>query len=172
MKIPILESSRLNLFIFSIEDIADIYPCITPTLTRYMMWEPAQSLEALEHICKKWLIAEANATDLHFVLRDKENLSFIGLIGLHRIHTLTPELGLWIREDRHNQGFAKEALLKVFCWASRNISAQYFVYPVAVDNQPSRKLAEFLGGTLAGYKTESKYQAVIYHIPPHPNKIN
>ncbi|MBC9229309.1 GNAT family N-acetyltransferase [bacterium SPL81] len=172
MKIPILESSRLNLFIFSIGDISDIYPCITPTLTRYMTWEPAQSLEALEHICKKWLIAEANVTDLHFVLRDKENLRFIGLIGLHRIHTLTPELVLWIREDCHNQGFAKEALLEVFCWASRNISAQYFVYPVAVDNQPSRKLAEFLGGTLAGYKTESKYQAVIYHIPPHPNKIN
>ena len=137
-----------------------------------MTWEPAQSLEALEHICKKWLIAEANVTDLHFVLRDKENLRFIGLIGLHRIHTLTPELVLWIREDCHNQGFAKEALLEVFCWASRNISAQYFVYPVAVDNQPSRKLAEFLGGTTAGYKTESKYEAVIYHIPPYPNKTN
>lgn len=88
------------------------------------------------------------------------------------MHTLAPELGLWIREDYHNQGFAKETLLEVFCWASRNISAQYFVYPVAVYNQPSRKLAEFSGGTIAGYKTKSKYKVVIYHIPPYLNKIN
>ncbi len=44
---------------------------------------------------------------------------------------------------------------------------QYFLYPVAVENQPSRKLAEFLGGTIARYKTERKYESVIYHIPPY-----
>ena len=64
------------------------------------------------------------------------------------------------------------ALFKVFKWASLHLSAQYFLYPVAVDNQSSRKLAEFLGGTVAAHKTERKYEAVIYHIPPYQIKAN
>jgi RimJ/RimL family protein N-acetyltransferase len=172
MSPPLLQTPRLDLFLFQMNDLADIYPCVTTTLTRYMTWEPAQSFAEIEQIGQTWLIAETKRTDHHFVLRNKENQQFIGLIGIHHLGTTTPELGLWIREDCHNQGFAKESLLEVFRWASTHISAQYFLYPVAIENQPSRKLAEFLGGTVAGYKTERKYEAVIYHIPPYQGDTN
>lgn len=172
MRHPLLQTPRLDLFLFQMDDLADIYPCVTTTLTRYMTWEPAQSFAEIEQIGQKWLIAETKHTDHHFVLRNREDQQFIGLIGIHHLGTATPELGLWIREDCHNQGFAKESLLEVFRWASAHISAQYFLYPVAIENQPSRKLAEFLGGTVAGYKTERKYEAVIYHIPPYQADTN
>jgi len=172
MRHPLLQSQRLNLFVFQLDDLADIYPCVTTTLTRYMSWEPASSFAEQEKIGQQWLEKEVNNTDWHFVLRHKQDQRFIGLIGVHRMQTSTPELGLWIREDCHHQGFAKEAILEVFCWASAHLSAQYFLYPVAVNNQSSRKLAEFLGGTIAGYKTERKYQAVIYHIPPYQIQAN
>ncbi|MCH7313467.1 GNAT family N-acetyltransferase [Acinetobacter sp. ANC 3882] len=172
MKQALLQSPRLDLFPFQMDDLVDIYPCVTTTLTRYMAWEPAQSFAEIEQIGQTWLIAESNHTDRHFVLRDKRDQVFIGLIGIHHLDTATPELGLWIREDFHQQGFAKEAILEVFRWASAHISAQYFLYPVAIENQPSRKLAEFLGGTVAGYKTERKYEAVIYHIPPYQDNTN
>lgn len=172
MRHPLLQTPRLDLFLFQMDDLADIYPCITTTLTRYMTWEPAQSFAEIEQIGQTWLIAETKRTDHHFVLRNREDQQFIGLIGIHHLNTATPELGLWIREDCHNQGFAKEGLLEVFRWASAHISAQYFLYPVAIENQPSRKLAEFLGGTIAGYKTERKYEAVIYHIPPYQGDTN
>jgi RimJ/RimL family protein N-acetyltransferase len=172
MKQPLLQSSRLNLFVFQINDLVDIYPCVTATLTRYMAWEPAQSFTEQEKIGQQWLLAEAKNTDRHFVLRRKQDQGFIGLIGVHRMQTSTPELGLWIREDCHNQGFAKEAILEVFRWASTHVSAQYFLYPVAINNHPSRKLAEFLGGTVTAHKIEKKYEAVIYHIPPYQIKAN
>ncbi|OEC84639.1 GNAT family N-acetyltransferase [Acinetobacter sp. YK3] len=172
MRHPLLQTPRLDLFLFQMDDLADIYPCVTTTLTRYMTWEPAQSFAEIEQIGQIWLIAETKRTDHHFVLRNREDQQFIGLIGIHHLGTATPELGLWIREDCHNQGFAKEGLLEVFHWASAHISAQYFLYPVAIENQPSRKLAEFLGGTIAGYKTERKYEAVIYHIPPYQGATN
>lgn len=172
MRHPLLQTPRLDLFLFQMDDLADIYPCVTTTLTRYMTWEPEQSFAEIEQIGQKWLIAETKRTDHRFVLRNREDQQFIGLIGIHHLGTATPELGLWIREDFHQQGFAKEGLLKVFRWASAHISAQYFLYPVAIENQPSRKLAEFLGGTVAGYKTERKYEAVIYHIPPYQGDTN
>lgn len=111
-------------------------------------------------------------TDHHFVLRCKETHTFIGLIGVHRVHTTTPELGLWIREDHHGQGYAKEALFEVFRWVSQKIQPEYFLYPVAIDNHASRKLVEFLGGVVTGKKNEKKYQAVIYHIPPHSSQLS
>ncbi|ENX35415.1 hypothetical protein F889_01084 [Acinetobacter colistiniresistens] len=172
MKRPLLQTARLDLFVFQMDDLVDIYPCVTTTLTRYMAWEPAQNFATQEKIGQQWLIAETNHTDRHFVLRDKEDQRFIGLIGVHRMQSSTPELGLWIREDCHHQGFAKEALFEVFQWASGHLSALYFLYPVAIENQPSRKLAEFLGGTVAAQKTEKKYQAVVYHIPAYQSTSN
>ena len=83
MKQPLLQSSRLDLFVFQMDDLVDIYPCITTRLTRYMTWEPAQSFAEIEQIGQTWLIAESNHTDRHFVLRDKRDQIFIGLIGVH-----------------------------------------------------------------------------------------
>lgn len=170
-ELPILHSPRVSLFVFQIKDLVDIYPYITKTLTRYMSWEPAENFQALEQIGQQWILAESKNTDYHFVLRCKETHTFIGLIGVHRVHTTTPELGLWIREDHHGQGYAKEALFEVFRWASQKIQPEYFLYPVAIDNHASRKLAEFLGGVVTGKKNEKKYQAVIYHIPPHSSQL-
>jgi len=127
---PILQSSRVNLFIFHMDDLVDIYPCITKTLTRYMVWEPAENFEALEQIGQQWLLAESENTDYHFVLRCKETHIFIGLIGVHRAQTATPELGLWIREDYHNQGFAKESIYEVFRWASEKYNLNISCIPL------------------------------------------
>lgn len=55
--------------------------------------------------------------------------------------------------------------------ASQKIQPEYFLYPVAIDNHASRKLAEFLGGVVTGKKNEKKYQTVIYHIPPHSSQL-
>ncbi|MDR2061135.1 MAG: GNAT family N-acetyltransferase, partial [Acinetobacter sp.] len=98
MRHPLLQSQRLNLFTFQLDDLADIYPCVTKTLTRYMSWEPASSFAEQEKIGQQWLEKEANNTDRHFVLHHKQDQRFIGLIGVHRMQTSTPELGLWIRE--------------------------------------------------------------------------
>ena len=50
MKAPFLQSPRLDLFLFQMDDLADIHPCVTTTLTRYMTWEPAHSFKELEQI--------------------------------------------------------------------------------------------------------------------------
>ncbi len=70
--LPILQSSRVNLFLFQMDDLVDIYPRITKTLTRYIAWEPAENFEALEQIAQQWLLAESESTNHHFVLRCKE----------------------------------------------------------------------------------------------------
>ena len=162
---PSLSSPRLNIETFKLQDCPDIYPCITSSLTQFMSWEPAKSFAEFESIGKSWIHAQTQGTDQYFVLKDKSSQKFIGLIGIHHIHTQTPEFGLWIREEQHAKGYAKEALKSIYDWAVLNFEADYFVYPVAEQNFASRKLVEGLGGIISHVRQQPKYLQVTYHIP-------
>jgi RimJ/RimL family protein N-acetyltransferase len=90
------------------------------------------------------------------------------LTGLHRVRTESPELGIWIREDRHRNGFGREAVTLVADWATRTIGCASFTYPVAEENRPSRRIAESLGGVIVESRVTPKYKSVVYRIPRHP----
>ncbi|VTP63120.1 Uncharacterised protein [Serratia rubidaea] len=86
--------------------------------------------------------------------------------GVHNLRSPTPELGLWIKEDQHHQGYGRELLQAIARWAGERYRPHYFIYPVAEQNLPSRRLAESLGGQLNGRRENIKYDCLVYHIPP------
>ena len=105
---------------------------------------------------------------MHFVARVIEDQLFVGLICLHAANTRRPELGLWIREDMHKQGYGAEAVAAVALWASRSLCLDGFEYPVAEENSASRKIAESLGDVIVGQRSTPKYDLVVYHIGARP----
>lgn len=161
-----IKSSRIILRLFTPEDADEVFACITPTLTRFMSWEPPQSRAEFELTWRAWQVAFREGTDFHFVVRSATNNSFIGLTGVHKAQTPTPELGLWVREELHGQGYGREMIQAVAAWATQRGNVEYFRYPVARENTASRRIAQGLGGTVAGQETTPKFEAVIYHIPP------
>jgi RimJ/RimL family protein N-acetyltransferase len=161
-----IKTNRLVLRLYSMEDAPEIFACITPTLTRYMSWEPSKSLAEFEHIGQTWLAALANGTDYHFIVRLAHDNSFVGLTGLHAASTPHPELGIWVREELHGQGYGKEMVAALAAWATGKFNIDYFRYPVAKENIASRRIALRLGGTVIKEEAMPKFQAVIYHIPP------
>ncbi len=161
-----IKTNRLVLRLYCLEDAPEIFACITPTLTRFMSWEPAQSLKEFEQIGQTWLDTRANGTDYHFVVRLAQDNSFVGLTGLHAAHTRHPELGIWVREEQHGQGYGKEMIHALATWATSQCNIEYFRYPVARENTASRRIAEALGGIVFAQESTPKYEAVIYHIPP------
>lgn len=160
-----IRSTRLCLKPFSIHDADEIYPCITPTLTRYMAWEPAKSRQEYDQNWHNRLVNMENGQEIIFVIRHMGTHEFLGLVGLHQCHTTTPELGIWIREDRHHASFGREAVRLVAEWASTHYALAYFIYPVATENYASRHIAESLGGVAVDYEQKPKYESVMYHIP-------
>lgn len=162
---PELTTQRLKLRIYSAQDAEEMYSHITPTLTRFMAWEPPASFEEFLSNKPSWEERFLQATDYHFVARDLKSGRYIGVVGVHRATTAAPEFGVWISEDLHGQGFGKEAVGAVFEWAKKVLQADYFVYPVAEENRASRKIAETLGGKLVSSEQKPKYVAVTYHIP-------
>ncbi len=90
-----------------------------------------------------------NKTDLVLVIIDKNNSDFLGVCGLHGTKKpKEPELGIWLKKSAHSKHLGREAIQYLVSWAQENIEYNYLVYPVDKENIPSRKIAEYLGGTV------------------------
>ncbi|RUL79896.1 GNAT family N-acetyltransferase [Dyella choica] len=163
----VIESTRLFLRPFSSTDAESAYRSITPSLTRYMSWEPPASPREFADVWQQWIQAYADKTEFVFAIREKQDRGFLGLVGLHGAQEPSPELGIWIREERHGNGFGREAVASVFVWASANLGCANFIYPVAEDNHSSRRIAESLGGVIVDRRVTPKYNAVVYSIRRH-----
>jgi RimJ/RimL family protein N-acetyltransferase len=160
-----MESDRLLIRPFSAGDADAAFGCITPSLTRFMSWEPPANRDVFDRIWQGWLPTIADGSDYTFAIRQKANGSFLGLSGLHGVRNASAELGIWIREDCHAQGFGSEAVSLVASWASLALGIACFTYPVAEENYPSRRIAESLGGVVVERRETPKYISVVYRIP-------
>jgi RimJ/RimL family protein N-acetyltransferase len=159
-----ITSDRLQLSAFTAHDADDAFACITPTLTRHMSWDPAPSQAAFREVWTKWVAPLADGSEVVFAIRERESDRFAGLAGLHRLNEAMPELGIWIREDRHGLGYGAEAVRRVAEWATQSLDIERFVYPVAERNHASRRIAEALGGVVVERRTTRKYEFIVYCI--------
>ncbi|MDQ0142621.1 RimJ/RimL family protein N-acetyltransferase [Cupriavidus necator] len=165
MSAPLIHSDRLTLSHFCEHDAAEAWPCITPTLARYMDWDPAPSPEAFREVWQAWLPAMEDGTDFVFTVRRTSDGHFLGLAGLHHADTPAPEFGIWIREDAHGHGYGKEAVLAVAGWATAALRPARFVYPAAEQNWKSRRIAEAMGGVVVDRQPAPKFVRVVYSVP-------
>ena len=160
----LIRSPRLRLSQFEMADADDVFGCITPAVARFMAWEPPRSLSEYE-ARRQAMLQREDRTDLSLVVRRDDSGECLGITGLDDIDLPCPELGIWIKETAHGQGYGREAVRAVAEWASGTLGKEGFVYPVAVQNIPSRRIAKDLGGEVVGSRTTPKYEAVVYKIP-------
>ena len=153
-----VDTDRLLIAPFTAADADDVYQAITPTLTRFMAFEPEASPEDFANV---W-----QGEEVIFVARRREDRQFVGVGGAHNLRSRTPELGIWVKESLHGQGYGREIVQGIARWVSERFQPQHLIYPVAEQNTASRRLAESLGGVLAGKRENIKYDAVVYHLPP------
>ena len=90
----------------------------------------------------------------------------LGVAGLDGADQPTPELGIWLKEAAHGYGYGTEAVRAVAEWATKTLARDRFLYPAAVENVASRRIAEKLNGEIVGTCRNPKYQSVVYEICP------
>ncbi|MBB5405626.1 MULTISPECIES: GNAT family N-acetyltransferase [Paraburkholderia] len=163
-----IESTRLLIKPFTASDADAAFACITPSLTRHMAWDTPASRQDFDEVWQSWIPSIDDGSDYVFAIRHRADGSFLGLAGLHRVRMESPELGIWIREDRHRNGFGREAVTAVAQWATRTIGCASFTYPVAEENRSSRHIAESLGGVIVESRVTPKYTSCVYRIPRLP----
>ncbi len=87
------------------------------------------------------------------------------MASLEDAHSVCPEMGLWLKESAHGQGLGRKVVTELVEWGQAFLGKGCFIYPVAVQNIASRRIAENLGGEIIGTRKNSKYDSVIYRIP-------
>lgn len=158
-------SKRLTMRPFRRPDADEAFPCMTPSLTRFLEWEPPASRRAFAALWRKWLISNAQGQDWIFTIRNADDGRFLGLTGLYAADTPTPELGLWIREDAQGNGYGIEATTSLHAWASKRLQPQHFICTVASENRASRTIVTRLGGRLQFVQSMPKYIQLVYALP-------
>lgn len=151
---------------FGPEFADDSFARVTPTLTRFMSWEPVESIDAFEPVWRHWMNQRAEGTAAVFAVVDPVSGEFLGQVGIHNADRAVPELGVWIREDRHGRGFGRRAVAAARDWAcDTRPDIVAFRYPVAEDNVASRRIAERLDGVVIDRYAGAKFPVVVYEIP-------
>lgn len=159
----VIRSPRLQLSQFQIRDAQEVFGCITPAVAKFMPWEPPSWSEYITRCEKRLQAPEPNK--FSFVARRLHNDECIGMASLEDADSVWPELGLWLKESAHRQGFGREVVAALVEWGHGSLGKGSFIYPAAVQNIASRRIAENLGGEIIGTRTNPKYDSVIYRIP-------
>ena len=159
----VIQTRRLQLSEFQLTDAEEVFACITPTITRFMRWDPPTWSEYVAR-CEERLRAP-DPHSLSFVIRRRDNNECLGMTALEDSDNPSPELGLWMKEAAHGQGFGREVVAALAQWAHENLGKQSFLYPAALQNTASRRIAEGFGGEIIGTRTNLKYESVVYKIP-------
>lgn len=167
--IIIIKSQRLQLSQFQMMDAQDVFPCITPTITKFMPWEPPSWGEYVSRCEKRVQSPEPNK--FSFVIRRLDNKECLGMASFENAESDSPEIGLWLKESAHGQGFGREVVAALVRWGHTTLVKENFIYPVAVQNIASRRIAEHLHGEIIGNRKNSKYDSVIYRIPFREKKF-
>jgi [ribosomal protein S5]-alanine N-acetyltransferase len=142
-----LESQRLLLKPISLNYQQEIFVEFTAEVTRYMYPKPAETLQETARYIKDAMYRCDRGTDLTLVILTKDQQEFLGICGAHRLHTPTPELGIWTKTAAHGQGYGREAIHCLKHWLDRQLDYEYLVYTVDQQNISSRKIPESLKAT-------------------------
>lgn len=136
----------------SMEYAEDICKNFTDKVTKWMWPSAPKTQEQINQHILEQQQAMFKGEELALLVLKKETQEFLGCIAIHALNTATPEMGIWLKEEAHGQGYGFEALSLLKNWANENLSFDYLKYPVEKNNIPSQALAKKLGG-----KVEAEY---------------
>lgn len=141
-------TKRLALLPIAVEHADAIFENFTSEITTYMYPKPAAHIEEVHDFIQSSLETMATGTNLQMVITDIADSSFLGCIGLHRLDSPIPELGIWLKKSAHGRGYGHEAIAALVDWARNNTDYRQLKYPVDERNQASRKIPVKLGGVV------------------------
>lgn len=148
-----LDSDRLRLQSISLDYAQDICTEFTAEITEFMFPQPINTVRDAERFINDAEQRSKRGISLTAVILKPPTLEFLGVCGIHRLHTETPEIDIWLKKSAHGHGYGREAVHCLKNWLDRTLDYEYLVYTVDRQNIPSRKIPESLGGKVVrGYE--------------------
>jgi len=154
-----LETSRLHLRSFRIEDTPDVYGALSESIRElrehlwFLPWVSEDpTLQSAEIRCRKAAANFLLRADLPYLAFEKASGRLVASIGLHRTDWTLPktEVGYWVRTSETGKGYACEGVQALTSWALESLKAKRVELVTDERNAGSRAVAERCGFQLEG----------------------
>jgi [ribosomal protein S5]-alanine N-acetyltransferase len=144
----VIETPRLVMRPVGREYTPEIFAAFTPEVCRHLFPQPASQIAEMLDFIDRSRTAMAAGEELAVSVFARADDSFLGGAGLHDLSSGVPEAGIWIKLSAHVHGFGFEAVEGIISWAAQTLGVREVRYPVMIENWPSRRIPERLGGTI------------------------
>ncbi len=145
----IISGDRIKLVPISPKYSEVIFKEFTDEITRYMVPATPSNIEEINVFIQSSIRNMDDNVDLTLAILNKNDDEFLGVCGLHgKLNPNEPILGIWLKKSAHGHKYGHESIKVLADWARRNIIFNHLIYPCDKDNAASRKIAEYLSGSI------------------------
>lgn len=158
--LPSLETERLNLRKFTIDDASDMFDYSSePDVSRYVPWETHKSIKDTTDFLE-YILNQYNSGKLApWAIEYKQNNKVIGTIDFVAWSTshYRAEIGFILSKDYWGKGLIVEAATKVIGFGFDNMELNKIEAPCMVENVQSQRVLQKLGMRLEGISKEKYF---------------
>jgi len=142
-----IKTPRLIISPIQRSDVDNIFMYFTKEVAEHMRVQPSSDKQKTIDFVHDAIQGNHKKTCFKCCARDQQ-WDFVWCISLMEINTPTPEIGLWIRQDKQWQWYGKEMVQAIIARAEKTLSYNHIIYPIYSDNIASKKIIESLGWKL------------------------
>lgn len=157
MKTPILETNRLLLRSFVLEDTQEVFECwqSDPEVARYMMWESSKEIEKTKEFINYELAMLQSDKWYRWCITDKESKTIYGTCLIY----FNDEENCWdisynLGKKYWGKGYITEAMKIVMDYAIHSLGIKECIASHAIQNPASGRVIQKLG---FGYERDVEY---------------
>lgn len=137
----LIETDRLKIVPFEMKYLEEYYSEFDEEITKYQYPEPFESISVAEEVLQGFIDCMEQNEMLFLSILTPDG-DFIGGAEVHGLQEEYPELGIWIKKQSQQKGYAYEALTSVSKFSDDNYHKDWYVYEADIRNIGSMKLVE------------------------------
>ncbi len=134
-----IKTERFILIQLDDDYIEDYYNEFNSSVTKYQYLDPFENIDEVKKYFDSSRFDQSINNSLHYLIisHDKEFIGSIQIIGLNEDY---PEIGLWIKTSKQNQGIGQEILNNVFTYLSEYYPKELYLFSIDKRNIASLSL--------------------------------
>lgn len=137
----IIQTDRLIITPFDLKSLKDYYDGFDADITKYQYPDPFETESDARKLLQSFIDLMKQGEMLFLAIFTKDN-HFVGSIEIHGLKEEQPELGLWIKREFQQRGYAYEALSNVVRSVNDDFHKEWYIYEADIRNTGSIKLVE------------------------------
>ena len=136
-----IQTERLIIMPFDLKSLKDYYEGFDADITKYQYPDPFETEADARELLQSFIDLMEQDEMLFLSIFTKGNL-FVGSIEIHGLKEDQPELGLWIKKEFQQRGYAYEALSNVIKKVNDAFKKEWYIYEADIRNTSSLRLVE------------------------------